>query len=218
MDYFIRTHRKHHFIITPDELRSVLQGFHHVSLNGVARDYIESDPDEFFHNYEKLYHKLKNGDKLIWKQDYQIAAFSTGITQHLENCRYEAEKRLSVPAFLEPCVTIDTFCFLLWNNQLSTSFAPFQFPENVMGFCLSFPSKVEYTHPTEKHGAGIVLGDALDDFITYQHILSGIQDITRPLKLKINEKIHRSTVRISEQAKAELSGTYFFTSHCAQIV
>lgn len=216
--FYIKSKQKHHFIITPDELRSVLQGMHHVSLNGVARNYIESDPDQFFRTYEKLYSKLKNGDKLIWEQDYQIAAFSTGITKNLENCRYEAAKRLYVPAFMEPCVMFETFCFFLYNSSLSVSFSPTQFPENVMGLCLFFPKTVEYTQETEKHNAGIVSGEALDDYETYQHILSQIRNITEPLKLKIGEKLHRSKVRISQQAKAELSDAYFIIKHQAQIL
>lgn len=216
--YYIKSLQKHHFIVTPDELCSVLQGFHHVSLNGVARNYIESDPDELFRTYEKLYQKLKNGDKLIWEQDYQIAVCSTGITQHLENCRYEATKRLSVPAFLEPCVMIDTFCFLLWKNQLTVSFSPTQFPENVMGLCLFFPKMVEYTHETEKNNVGIVTSEALNDYETYQKILSRIRSITKPLKLQTEEKLHSSKVRISRQAIEELANAYFIASHNAQII
>lgn len=216
--YYIKSLQKHHFIITPQELRSVLHGFCHVSLNGVKKGYTESDPDEFFHTYEKLYDRLKNGDKLIWKQDYQLATFSTGITKNLDNCRYDATQRLSVPAFLEPCVMIDTFCFFLYNGSLSVSFSPTQFPENVMGLCLFFPKTVEYTQENKKHNVGIVSGEALDDYETYQKILSRIQNMTKPLKLQIGEKLHRSKVRISRQAKTELSNAYFITSHSAQMI
>ncbi|MBE6931955.1 MAG: hypothetical protein E7464_01050 [Ruminococcaceae bacterium] len=216
--YYINALQKHHFIITPEELRLVLQSCHHVSSNGVARTYTESDPDEFFRTYEKLYEKMRNGDRLIWQQDHQIAAFSTGITKHPENCRYEAAQRRSLPNFLEPCVMIDTFCFFLYRDSLSVSFSPTQFPENVMGLCLFFPKTVEYTQENEKHGLGIVSCEALDDYDTYQHILSEIKSITKPLKLQIGEKTHRSKVRISRQAKAELANAYFITSHKAQLL
>ena len=67
MQYYAKSKKKHHFIITPDELRSVLKGFHHVVITtGVQKDYTESDPDVYFSCYDALYQKLKSGQKLIW--------------------------------------------------------------------------------------------------------------------------------------------------------
>ena len=123
MQYYELSNKKFHFIVTPDELRLILNDFHHVVVNtGVRKNYVESNPNDFFFTYDALYEKLKNGAKLLWKTDYDIADFSTGITDHLENCIYQPSSRLSVPNFAEPCPFIDTFAFCLGK---SNSLLPF---------------------------------------------------------------------------------------------
>ena len=212
MQYYELTNKKFHFIVAPDELREILQGFHHVVVNtGVRKNYVESNPDDFFFTYDTLYEKLKSGDKLVWKTDYDIAFFSTGLTAHLENCIYKPSTRLSVPNFAEPCPFMDTFCFLPWKEQLSTSFSVTQYPEYVCGLCLRFPTKIEYENDTEKHSAGIVDCTCLDDFETYETLVERIKSITKPLKLEWDGKTRRTAVRISDKAKNDFDKFYFIT-------
>ncbi len=214
MQYYELSSKKLHFIVTPDELRSILKDFHHVVMNtGVRKNYTESNPNDFLFTYDALYEKLKNGVKLVWKTDYDIAHFSTGITAHLENCIYQPSTRLSVSNFTEPCPLIETFCFLPWKDQLSTSFSVTQFPENVCGLCLCFPAKIEYENDTEKHSAGIIECARLDDFATYETLVERIKSITKPLKLDFNGKIRRTSVRISDEAKKDFGNFYFVTSN-----
>ena len=169
-------------------------------------------------DYDALYEKLKNGEKLVWKTDYGIAHFSTGITDHLENCIYQPSTRLSVPNFAEPCPFIDTFCFLPWKDQLSTSFSVTQYPENVCGLCLTFPAKIEYENDTEKHSACIIECACLDDFATYETLVERIKSITNPLKLDFNGKVRRTSVRISDEAKKDFCNFYFATSNDVTIL
>ena len=219
MQYYELSNKKSHFIVTPDELRLILNDFHHVVVNtGVRKNYVESNPNDFFFTYDALYKKLKNGTKLLWKTDYDIADFSTGITDHLENCIYQPSSRLSVPNFAEPCPFIDTFCFLPWKEQLSTSFSVTQFPENVCGLCLYFPTKIEYENDTEKHSADIVECTCLDDFETYETLVERIKSITKPLKLDWDGKKHRTSVRISDEAKKDFSKFYFVTSNNITVI
>ena len=219
MQYYELSNKKLHFIVTPEELRTILNNFHHVVVTtGVRKDYTESSPNDFFFTYDTLYEKLKNGGKLIWKNDYDIAHFSTGITSHLENCIYQPSQRLSVPNFAEPCPFIDTFCFTPWKDQLSTSFSVMQSPENVCGLCLYFPTKIEYEKDTKKHLAGIVSYTDLDDFETYQILIKRIKAITKPLKLDFNGKIRHTSVRISEKAKEDFKNFYFITSNNITII
>jgi hypothetical protein len=214
MQYCELSNKKLHFIVAPNELRSILKGFHHVVMNtGVRKNYIESNPNDFLFTYDALYEKLKNGVKLVWNTDYDIAHFSTGITAHLENCIYQPSTRLSVPNFAEPCPFIDTFCFLPWKDQLSTSFSVTQYPENVCGLCLTFPAKIEYENDTEKHSADIIECAYLDDFVTYETLVERIKSITNPLKLDFNGKARRTSVRISNEAKKDFCNFYFVTSN-----
>ena len=219
MQYYELSNKKLHFIVTPDELRSILKDFHHVVMNtGVRKNYTESNPNDFLFTYDALYAKLKNGEKLIWKTDYDIVDFSTGITAHLENCIYRPSTRLSVPDFTEPCPYIETFCFLPWKDQLSTSFSVTQFPENVCGLCLYFPMKIEYKNDTEKHSAGMLECTCLDDFKTYETLVERIKSITKPLKLDWDGKVRRTSVRISDEAKKDFSKFYFVTSNNITVI
>ena len=219
MQYYDLSNKKLHFIVTPGELRIILKEFHHVVVNtGVRKNYVESNPNDFFFTYDALYEKLKNGAKLLWKTDYDIANFSTGITAHLENCIYQPSTRLSVPNFAEPCPFIDTFCFLPWKEQLSTSFSVIQFPENVCGLCLYFPTKIEYENDTEKHSAGIVECKSLDDFETNKTPVEKMKSITKPLKSDFNGKVYRTSVRISDVAKKDFVNFYFIASNSITVI
>ena len=214
MQYYELSKKKLHFIVTPDELRTILKDFHHVVMNtGVRKNYIESNSNDFLFTYDALYAKLKNSAKLVWNTDYDIAHFSTGITAHLENCIYQPSTKLCVPNFKEPCPFIDIFCFLPWKDQLSTSFSVTQFPENVCGLCLYFPTKIEYEKDTEKHSAGIVECADLDDFQTYETLVERIKLMTKPLKLDLDGSVRRTAVRISDEAKKDFCNFYFVTSN-----
>jgi hypothetical protein len=179
---------------------------------------VESEPRDFLSTYETLYQKLKHGEKLMERHDHKLTWLCTGITGHLENCQYRPTARLAVRDFAEPCPIIETFCFTPWRDQLSTSFGVHQFPENICGLTLYFPKKVEYLVTDEKHPAGILPDSALEDFNTYQLLLSRIQAVTKPLKLEFNGKIRRTAVRISSDAKKDLENFYFISSHQIRIL
>ena len=140
------------------------------------------------------------------------------INFSLENCICQPSTRLSVPNFAEPCPFIDTFCFPPWKDQLSTSFSVTQFPENVCGLCMYFPTKIEYKNDTEKHLAGMFECTCLDDFKTYETLVERIKSITKPLKLDWDGKVRRTSVRISDEAKKDFSKFYFATSNNITVI
>ena len=216
----IRSTKKFQFLITPDELRSVLNDVHFVVANtGVTKDYTESDPSVFLCKYETLYNKLASGDKLKWENDYDIIGFSTGITRYHDNIHYAPSTRLRIPNFLEPCAYIEPFGFyMMENGQLSTAFHIQQIAENTIGLCLSFPSKVEYEVSTDKHQVGIVTCDKLDDNKTYQEIVKRVKGLTKPLNMTIQNKKYRPAVRVSRQAKRDLGNFYFCKSKGVELL
>lgn len=219
MQYYKLTSKKLHFLVTPDELRQLLDGFHHVIITrGVEPGYIESDPNELFSTYDALYQKLKNVENLSWREDYAIAGWTMGITQHLENCLYKTGGLRWIPDFLEPCPFLDTFCFLPWKDQLSTAFTTSQFPENICGLCLYFESKVEYKASNEKHAPGVADYTKFDDYESYEQLISHIKAMTKPLKLDWNGKIRRTAVRVSPEAKKDLENFYFITANNIDIL
>ena len=63
MQYYELSSKKLHFVVTPDELRSILKDFHHVVMNtGVRKNYKESNPNDFLFTYDALYAKLSAGE------------------------------------------------------------------------------------------------------------------------------------------------------------
>lgn len=219
MQYFESKVKKHYFIITPSELRQIMEGFHHVVVNsGVSDNYTESDPNDFLSNYNALYRRLGSGEKLVWKRDFLIASISTGITDHLENCFYKPTSKLSIPDFSEPCPYMETFCFFINNNQLSVSFSVTQFPENICGLCLSFPGYVTYKKAHKQQADGTIDSKELADFETYEVILSRIRKITKILKLEIKGNIRRTNVRVSNAAKTDLQNFHFIATNKIRVI
>lgn len=219
MQYYTLSAKKFHFIITPEELCDVLKGFDHVVTNtGVARDYIKRDPEAVIRKYTALYQKLTSGAELIYRFDHHITALNTGITGHLENCLYKPTSRLSVPCFSEPCPELDTFCFLLEKEQLSTSFSVDQYIENVCGLYLWFPSRVEYPTAAEGHPAGITETSRMADHETFEILTDRIKAITKPLAVETDGKLKRTRVRISSNAKKDIVHFYFFSSHSIRVI
>ena len=197
IEYGVLSRKKYHFIITPVELASILNELHFViDYTGVPDDYVESNPREFIAKYDAFYQKLKNGNRLNWKVDYSIAGFETGITRHIENCKYQKSTKLSIPVFLEPCIHIDAFSFYIFKNQFSTSFWIGQTTENICGLCISFPSKIElYSNDTQ---TGQIVRDVdLADNDTYNELITKIKSITKPLVMEWNNK---KNVRLLELA------------------
>lgn len=219
MQYFETKVKKHYFIVTPSELKEILDGFHHVIVtSGVNKDYAESDPNTFPSKYDTLYQRLASGEKLIWKNDHAVAYIGTGVTNHLENCTYKATNRLHIPDFSQPCPFINTFAFVTHKNQLTVSFSVTQFPEYVCGLCLSFPDLIEYEAACKERDIVFVNGPDLDDYQTYQTILSRIEKVTHSLRLDVNGSIRRTKVRVSDGAEADLQNFYFITSNNIKVL
>lgn len=222
MSYYNLSYKKNTFLVTPSELRALLEDFHHVSVNGVDFDYVESDPEKLFSNYETLYHALKNGEKLVWKQCWRMVGnIRTGITRHLENCTYilyrpDAERL--IPQFAEPCPYLDVFSFTPWKDQLSTAFDYYQNPENICGLRIFYPSRCEYPEDTPRRPAGIVEYTCFDDYPAYLQLLERIKKRTRPLRLEWGGRIHRTPVRISPEAKKDLENFWFITSNSVTVL
>lgn len=219
MIYWQEKIKKHHVIVTPDELRKILEGFHHVTVGkGVPKNYTRSDPEHLFARYETLYQMLCNGEKLTMQQHHPLLFEATGITAHLENCTYKPMSERSVPDFAEPCPWLEPFCIFMYKEQLSTSFAVTQFPEYVCGVGLYFPMRVIYPTDTPRHPMGVVDGTEMADFAAYQTLCERIKVRTRPLSVMLNGKQRRTAIRISDAAKADFRKFYVATQYALEIL
>ncbi len=205
MKYAVTAWTKNYFLVIPDELVLILDGFHYVvTTTGVRRDYTESDPAAFLDGYRALYARLAAGDKLLWARDYAIAGLHTGLTDHMENVIYTPSARLSVPDFAEPCVELQAFAVRAWKDSpLTKGWEISQNPENILGLVMCFPSKVLYP------GGGIRTSDTLADVTVRDTIRSRLKTFTKPLKVTNGEKTVNTRIRVSEAAKADLRQFFF---------
>lgn len=204
MEYTVTAWEKEYFLVTPDDLETVLEGFHHVAVVGVKRGYTESDPADFHASYRTLYDRLAAGDKLLWARDWGFAGLHTGLTDHTENVAYAPTKRLSVPDFAEPCVELQAFAVRAWKDSpLTKGWEISQNPENILGLVMCFPSKVLYP------GGGIRTSDTLADVTVRDTIRSRLKTFTKPLKVTNGEKTVNTRIRVSEAAKADLRQFFF---------
>ena len=205
MKYIGSTMNKVWFLVTPFELEKVLSGFHLVITNtGVKRDYSENSFKDYIRSYENLYRFLSSGQRAEWKANYNLFRLEIGITKHLNNIVYKPSTLLSVPAFIQPCVTMGPFCVIPYGDKpLTKGWSLTQFPENTIGLAIRFPTKVRFRESGEEQKA-----DALDDYETWIELKRKIRSITVPLRVKSNGKEYNPHIRISEQAKSDLRCFY----------
>ena len=203
--YTVTAWKKEYFLVTPDELAPILDGFHHVVTNtGVKRDYTESDPAAFLDGYRALYDRLAAGDKLLWARDYEIAGLHTGLTDHMENVIYTPTFRLSVPDFAEPCVGLGTFAVRAWKGSpLTKNWEVSLIPENILGLEAHFPSKALFDD------GKIKMSEALADVTVWDTLLARVKHITKPLKVTDGDKIVNTRIRVSPAARADLPRFFF---------
>ena len=205
MKYAVTAWTKNYFLVTPDELALILDGFHYVvTTTGVRRDYTESDPAAFLDGYRALYARLAAGDKLLWARDYAIAGLHTGLTDHMENVIYTPSARLSVPDFAEPCMELGTFAVRPWKDSpLTKNWEVSQIPENILGLEACFPSKTQYVD------GEIRTSEGLADVTVRNTLLPRVKAVTKPLKVTNGEKTVDTRIRVSEAAKADLRQFFF---------
>ncbi len=205
MKYIESTMNKIWFLVTPFELEKVLSGFHLVITNtGVKRDYSENSFNDYIRSYESLYRFLSSGQRAEWKANYNLFEIEIGITRHLNNMVYKPGTLLSIPDFIQPCVTMGPFCVIPYGDSpLTKGWSLSQFPENTIGLVIRFPTKIRFCESGEEQKA-----DMLDDYETWIELKNRIRSITVPLKIKNNSKEYNPHIRISEQAKIDLQCFY----------
>ena len=116
MKYYPKGWHIYNFLVTPQELKDILRGFHIVEhCRRVPADYIESNFADFVRDYENFY---RLNDKLWYK----------------------------TMDFSEPCVGFNIFALYLdKERKLQTKFSYINSPENIMGVQLQYPKKIYST-------------------------------------------------------------------------
>jgi hypothetical protein len=89
MKYYPKGWNVFKFLVTPEELKSVLKDFHFVEFaRRVPENYKETLQRTVFDKYEKLYNKLITNHKFEWKNDWAYFDLPIGITNDLKKCTH----------------------------------------------------------------------------------------------------------------------------------
>lgn len=220
MEYLVAGFESFRFIITPDEIEKVLDGFHFVVDNAhVPIEYLESPPVEFLSVYREMYRLLSEGYKFVDQRDYRLFPMS-GVTTNLAMCKYGLihEYQGSMyksPCFDEPCVSIHPFILYLMGSDdkisVSTRVSRLQYPEYVVGIEMSYAKRIQYECGSSYEELRTT--HELESYKDYVTLKERIKAITKGLKFEIAGKVVRPSVRISKDALQDAKHFFFFTSH-----
>lgn len=148
MKYYPKGWHTYKFLVTPQELKDILRGFHIVEYSSrVSADYIESNFADFVRAYEIFYRLLTSSERI---EHIILNNLLKGFSNNLSKCAYEAPFQDSndklwykIAAFSEPCVGFNIFAFYLdEERKLQTKFSYINFPENILGVQLEYPKKI----------------------------------------------------------------------------
>lgn len=203
------------FLVTPQELKEILCGFHLVEFcRRVPEDYVETDIENFISDYEEFYRLLIHGHKFNLRENHVITKLLMGVTNDLCKCTFNAsfqDKKdklwYKTPDFIVPCVGINIFALHLdEEKKLQSKYSYLQFPENIMGIRFDFPKKI-YLEQEEKCEKRC---DELDTYKeVYQVVIERIKHLCRNLVITIGEHVYSTNIRISTSALKDISNAYF---------
>ena len=211
MKYYPKGWHTYKFLVTSQELKDILRGFHIVIYNRrVPADYIESNFANFVRDYESFYRLLTSGEKI---EHIVIDNLLTGFSNNLSKCAYKAPFQDSndglwykTEDFIEPCVGFNLFAFYLdEEHKLQTKFSYINFPENIMGVQLEYPKKIYSIEENRE-----ILCNELENYNdVYQVVVERIKQLCRNLTITIGENVYRTKVKISPTALKDIEGSHF---------
>jgi len=222
LNYYSEGWNIFNFIVTPDELREVLSDFHHVINNRrVLADYVESDPEDFFVCYQKLYDKLSAGCKIENRYDW-MGILYVGVTDNLSKCAYgepfcHDDVYYKTKNFSECCPSICPFpLFIDHKKHINTSYCYAQMPEYTVGLSLSYPKKTVFYSKDDNGEITVhdeLEADRLASFKVYQEIVKRVKSISKGMKITLSGKEYRPNVKISKNAEPDFYNFYFYKNN-----
>lgn len=220
MEYLVAGFETYRFILSPQELEEILNGFHFVINNAhVPIDYLESPPMEYLSAYKKMYDLLSNGHKFIEKRNYNLFAI-IGLTTNLAACKYGRIHKYGgslykSACFDEPCVSIHPFTLCLMKEddriRVSTRVSYLQYPEYIVGLEMVYPKKIQFECGSSYEELRST--HELESYNDYLSLKERIKTATTALKFEISGKEIRPSVRISKLALQDVKNFFFFSSN-----
>ena len=215
---------KFHFIVTPEELETVLADMHALIVSRhVPKGYQETPLQEYIEDYRPFYARLASGQK-IGSGEREISEI--GVAKSLIKYPYGRDHLFcglpyQLTDFDEPCPIIGYFPLYLFTSTqkkltLTISASVSQFPENTVGLELLFPKQIQYFNG-EGYGPLQTVKD-LESYQDYLSIQNRVNAITKPLRLIVDKKEIRPRVRISKNALEDFQNFWFVKENQIQII
>ena len=204
------------FIITPDELREMIEPITlFISNTHVPVDYRFTSDDEFIQNYTEVISRLKNGEKIDKHNDYMHLkhySYTTDISsihfgdQHIyEGKEYKSfqESDRGFPPYFSPFAVMMSVeeDKVYFSTRVSTSMG------DIIGYELVFPDKYEAAH------YGLESEKDWKSFEDYRLCSDFIKNYTSPLKFSVDDIVKKTTIRVSDDAKKTLPDYDFVKKH-----
>ena len=215
-NYFSDEHL--YWVATPDELETMLTegDFHLLTVTRhVSKTYTEDPLSELTVPYRALYERLAAGEKLA-RGTPLFSGYAP--TRDITRCVYGDEHtyrgkpyKSAAPDYRDRCVHMDPF-ILYEEARKDGSFSvvkncfPHMFPENAVGIHLYCPTKMQEW----VDGAPVVSLKDYPEYTDFAWMKKYISSFTKPLKIRRGEQTLNTGIRISEAAKRNVSGFYFF--------
>ena len=200
------------FLLTPDELKQVLQSYHLVIYNAhVPVGYTETPPEEYLATYQRFYDKLTGGENLKENDNSKLII---SVSSDLSGCKYGKlhtykDRQYLLADFDEPPVCFSPFALCPCRNgkeQLCfrTGYSFLVNGDKVMGLQLQYPKMIQYrqdsgyeTPKSTKELAG---------YRDYVNLKNVITKLTKPLYVMENGDKRKTNVRVSAEVKERLQG------------
>lgn len=217
-----------YFIVTPRELKTVLEGMHLLQIQSrVTADYRETPMEDYLEYYQDLYEKRVTGQPIttadMWL--FRHIGVAGTLDRHGYGEPFEIDGEMyRISAFEEPTAYISHFpmyCFGLDGDrpQLTmTMIVPTRgwLEENTVGLELVYPKKIQY--PVDGDWTDL---ESTKDLASYQDFLllkKRIHGITKPLRVMMAERELRTRVRVSPAALEDLEKFPFFCNNPVRVI
>lgn len=217
-----------YFIITPRELKTVLEGMHLLHIQSrVPAEYTETPMEEYLEYYQDLYEKRVTGRPItpadLWLF-HDIGVAGT-LDRHGYGEPFEIDGGVYRKSdFDEPTAYISHFPMYCerFNPEKPklclTVIDPTRgwYEENTVGLELVYPKKIQY--PDGDDYTDLESTQELPSYQDFLTLKKRIQAITKPLRVMMLDREVRTRVRVSPAALEDLDKFPFFRNNPVRVI
>ena len=207
------------FVVTPDELRELIAPFTlFIGNKRMPRDYVSSPVGEFLENYSRIYEKLSAGEMIDPDKDDDLLRYYS-LTTDITSLIWRDIVSDGVPYMLfggttrgtPPYLAPFTFNTYEENGKLFVSTRGswmVTYAGEIMGFELIFPKFSR----SDSGFFGMESEKDMDSYADYKLFRDAVMKMTFAMKFGQNGFVKRTSIRMSKNAAADVSGFYCLKS------